>query len=42
MRSLRRHKVRRKGKAARRFNKSFHRTKKPNLKRGVMRGGYRF
>lgn len=39
---MRRFKVSRKGRAARKFNKSFHRTKKPNMSRGVMRGGYRF
>lgn len=39
---MRRSKIVRKGKAARRFNKGVHRTKKPNMSRGVMRGGYRF
>lgn len=39
---MRRHKVRHKRHAARKFNKSFHRTKKPNLSRGVKRGGFRF
>lgn len=39
---MRRTKIRRKGKAAKRFNKSFNRTRKANVARGVMRGGYRF
>lgn len=39
---MRRSKVKHKRKAAKRFNKSFHKTKKPNMQRGPMRGGFRF
>lgn len=38
---MRRFKVKNKRKSAKRFNKNFHRTKKPNLRRTIMRGGYR-
>jgi len=39
---MRRKSVSSKFKSARSFNRRLHRTKKPNMFRGVMRGGYRF
>jgi len=38
---MRRKKVVKKGKAARKFNKSVHRTKKVNMQPTVRRGGFR-
>lgn len=39
---LRRHKVKHKKVAARKFSKSVRRTKKPNIRSAVTRGGFRF
>lgn len=38
---MKRHKIKRKHRAAKKFNRSVHRTKKVNVKRAIMRGGYR-
>jgi hypothetical protein len=39
---MRRHKVKHKKRAAKKFGKSVHRTKKANMRSSPMRGGWRF